>query len=487
MYCANYDWETKEYKPVLIYRQTLSQDIDALSGKLTTFEGSYFDYSDGDDVWADEEAAVEDDANPGTGGINFTDAELEKMEKEGSLVTAEEMLNTLKEMDIFALGENPAVDYSNCYYSEYHGYYIRNMNFSSSDTVYYIGEDDKGEPVQKEKKRTTTVYATINAETGALLSFSSSIARGDGKELTEANAKTLISKYVKQLAGDKADDFRLNNISTSWSRKNKDGTIPEDAYLVCATVTSPRYAYGIPSMNEDISIQINNDCKIIDYSIEHYDVKYPAPKEILTEKEVFDSYFDQIDYDLQYRLAVQKEKALTAVVYNPSHDLYIDAFSGKLTGRSGVVLTEDSIDHYTDLKKSKYKAIAEELENYGIVLRDEKGRLNADKYITREEFSDLMSGIGSYYYNRTGGDTALTRQFAAKILTNRIISEECAELAGVFKSPFSDVKETSKYVGYIAVANAMGYMEGKNGKFNPGAKITRGEALQMVYDRLSAQ
>ena len=129
--------------------------------------------------------------------------------------------------------------------------------------------------------------------------------------------------------------------------------------------------------------------------------------------------------------------------------------------------------------------VARKLEAYGIVLRDEKGRLNADEAVTRNEFSSLMSNIGSWYYNKTGGDKPLTRQFAAKILTNRIISEECAELEGVFKSPFSDVKEDSKYVGYIAVANALGYMKGKNGKFNPGAKITRGEALVMLYNRLA--
>ena len=190
---------------------------------------------------------------------------------------------------------------------------------------------------------------------------------------------------------------------------------------------------------------------------------------------------------MQYRLAVQKEKVLTAVVYNPSYDLYIDAFSGKLTYSNGAEIEIIEEQSYTDLKKSKYKEIAEKLESYGIVLRDEKGRLNEKEYITRAEFSELMSNIGSYYNNRTGGDTALTRQFAAKILTNRIISEECAELAGIFKSPFSDVKETSKYVGYIAVASAMGYMDGEDGKFRPSAKITRGEALQMIYDRLTAQ
>ncbi len=484
VYFANYNWQTKEYEPKLIYRQTLSQQIDALTGELTTFEGSYFNYYGDDDVTVDEEADLE--ANPGAGGVSFTDKELEKMEKEGSLVTAEEMLQTLKDMKMFSLGDNPAIEYSSCYYDDYLGYYVRNMSFASEDTVYYIGKDTDGNPVQKEKDVVINTYATINAENGDLLSFSGgSNYTGDERPLNEKNASKTLNSYLDILAGGKADEFRLSDATITWSARNKDGTPAEGAYVTSASASSPRYAYGIPSMSESVNIKINSDLLITSYNIDYYGVEYPEPVDILTEEEVYDSYFDQIDYDLQYRLAIQKDVTYTAVVYNPSHTLYIDAFSGKLTYSDGTEMKQYSVDSYTDLEGSKYKKIAEKLEAYGIVLRDEDGRLNEDEYITREDFSTLMSNIGSWYNNRTNGDKVLTRQFAAKILTNRIISEECAELAGIFRSPFSDVKENSKYVGYIAVANALGYMKGENGKFNPGAKVTRGEALQMIYDRLA--
>ncbi len=485
VYYANYDWETKEYTPALIYRQTRTEQIDALTGKLTSFEGSYFRYND--DFIGDEEAAAEaDKVNPGAGGVNFTDKELEKMEKEGSLVTAEEMLEKLKELDIFELGEKPYVKSSDCWLDSYRGHYVRDMNFVSEDTVYYIGEDDSGMPLQKEKKVTTSAYVTINAETGELLSFSSSSYNsGKNQKLTQKNAHGLLNKYVGILAGDKAEEFKLQTPSFSWSKYNMVGTPAEDAYITRASSSSYRYAYGIPTMSEEIGITVNNNGKITDYNLNYIGIEYPAPENILTEEQVYYSYFEQIDYSLQYRLAIQKDVTYTAVVYNPDYKLYIDAFTGKLTNANGTELTKYEKGEYTDLEGSKYEKVARKLEAYGIVLRDEKGRLNADEAVTRNEFSSLMSNIGSWYYNKTGGDKPLTRQFAAKILTNRIISEECAELEGVFKSPFSDVKEDSKYVGYIAVANALGYMKGKNGKFNPGAKITRGEALVMLYNRLA--
>ncbi len=486
VYFANYNWEEKKYEPALIYRQTAFEQIDALTGKLTTFEGSYFNYYD------DTIDVEGDDANPGTGGyadedVEFTQKEIEKMEKEGSLITAEEMLETLKDMDIFHLGEKPAVEYSNCYFDSWRGFYVRDMCFASEDTVYYIGKDTEGNPVDKTRIVTVRSDVTINAETGELLMFyNDGTNTSSNHALTKSNSTKLLKDYAAVLAGDKAKEFKLPEATVTWSKLNKDGTPAEGAYVTSAYAESPRYAYGIPSMSESIDIKVNAAGKITRYTIDYLGIEYPKPSKLISPEQVYDNYFEQVDYDLQYRLAIQKNITYTAVVYNPSDKLYIDAFSGKLTNSNGTEKIKANVTSYTDLEDSKYKEVAEKLEVHGITLWDEEGRLNEDEYISRDDFSSLMSYIGSWYNNRTGGDKVLTRQFAAKILTNRIISEECAELAGVFKSPFSDVKESSKYVGYIAIANAMGYMKGEDGKFRPGAKITRGEALQMIYDRLSA-
>lgn len=489
VYFANYNWETKEYEPKLIYRQTRTEQIDALTGKLTSFEGSYFNYYDdygyGDDVMVEEDGDM--DANPGAGGgVSFTDKEIEKMEKEGSLITAEEMLSDFIAMDIFCLGEEPMVERSACYFDDYYDFYVRDMTFASADTVYYIGKDEEGNPVQQERETTIRTYATINAENGDILSFSTTSGySGKSPVIAKDTVTDLLKEYVDILAGDKADDFRLPEATISWSARNKDGTPAEGAHITYASSSSQRYAYGIPSMSESIDIKVNSDGRITDYNIIHHDVEYPKPDSILTEEEVYDSYFDQIDYSLQYRLAIKKDITYTAVVYNPSESLYVDAFSGKLTYSDGTERVKYEKKEYTDLEGSKYEKIARTLEAHGIVLRDENGRLNADEYITRADFTNLMSHIGCWYNTKNSGDKILTRQYAAKILTNRIISEECAELPGIFKSPFSDVKSSSKYVGYIAIARAMGYMDGKDGKFNPGGKVTRGEALQMIYDRLA--
>lgn len=485
VYTTSYDWENDEFIPHLIYRQTDFSDIDALSGELSTFEGSYYNYH-GDVVEGDD--AVADGANPNTGGggVNFTDEEIKKMELEGTLMTAEEALKMLVDMDMFWLGENPGVEYSYSYANPEKDEYNINLNIASRDTIYYITEDKiTGEDVQKEKIVTTTARVNLNPKTGEILSFTSSSSLPSESIITSANAKSYIKKYTDILAGEKTKEFKLDDVQIAYNKKNPDGTPFEDSYVVSASASSPRYAYDIPSMAEDIGITINKAGKITDYHISYSGIEYPEPKNILTKDEAVDKYFEQVEYELEHRLAIKKDVVYTAVVYDADNDLYIDAFSGKLTNVDGAEIIKTSKGGYTDLKDSKYKEIAEKLASYGITLMDENGRLNENEYITRQEFSELMSNVGCWYYNRTGGDKVLTRQFAAKILTNRVISEECAELPGVFKSPFSDVKETSKYLGYIAIANALGYMTGKDGKFYPSQKITRGEALVMIYERIA--
>ena len=173
------------------------------------------------------------------------------------------------------------------------------------------------------------------------------------------------------------------------------------------------------------------------------------------------------------------------MVYASDDRLNIDAFSGDLVNYNGGELYRAAkTGEYTDLEGSKYKEIAEKLAIYGVTLMDENGRLNADKVITRAEFRDLASSIGSYGSVSDKPDSALTRQFAAKMLTSRYLDENVASLP-IFKTSYRDVKEGNKYAGYIAVADALGFMSGKDGKFNPSAKITRGQALQLIYNILA--
>lgn len=490
-YAAEEDYEKKEYIPHLVYKQSETGVINALTGKTFTFDDYrqvYDDLDNADGEICEDEAAA--DAGAG-GSVSFTDEEIEKMEQENKLLTNEKIIETLSGMGIFYMGENPVVTSSYTYFNDWENAYFKQVEFTSSDTEYYPVDDepmpvDEAEPIAEPgkpaiNKNYVRGNFSINAETGEITSFYSyGNKKYEDVELNQPAVKALTDKYFGMLAGDKAAAYKpeaalltseVNGIQTVYG----------------GSASSPKYAYDIPSSVENMDMTLNTAGKITQYYINDKDIEYPKPENIISAEEAYGKYFEQSECELEHRIAIKESNVLTAMVYKDNTRFFIDAFSGKLTDYNGREIKSAGYGgSYTDLENSEYKEIAELLENYGIVIKDEKGRLNENKAITRNNFAMLLRSAGISGYNVSNlNDKPLTRQFAAKIITSNVLGEECAELPGVFKSPFSDVKSDSKYVGYIAVANALGYLKGENGRFRPADIITNGDALMIVYNILS--
>ena len=508
VYNAGYDWNTKAYTPYLYYRQVRFGQIDALTGELSTFQNSYFDYGDSVDD-EDDDAAIEEDCDeeaPATGAgnkVTFTDKEKEQLEKEGKLIKAEDALNAIKKTGIFHVPEGSAISSSSCFYDERLGFYVRRASFNTLEysqagsfdvPVYTVGDDD-----EIDVENSVPVYYgnfTINAETGRVLSFSC----GDddnGKSLNKTKTTAAVQKWLKKLLGDDAEKFEIYNVSLNQYYKSYDPKTHQgigNPINRSIHYSIPRTIDGIRSLAEGIKLTVGNSGKVTYYTLTDYGIKYPKAKDIISESEAYDKYFEQVDYDLQYRCAYNAttKKITTAMVYRADNDLYIDAFTGKLTRYNGSPITvfERKSNVYTDISGSKYKKYAEKLADYGIYIGDENGKLNENKAITYDDFRSLLSSAGIYcpYDSSVKGTTPVTRQLAAKMMTAGVVgNSKVLSVKGIFKSPFKDVSESSSYVGYIAVAKAAGIMDCIMSKstFSPKAKLTRGLALRIIYDYLS--
>lgn len=491
-YVTKYDWETKEYTPYLIFRRADVGQIDAFTGKKATFSESYDYYEN--DIAADEGADSEDDgddANPSAGGgVSFTDEELEKLETEERLIKPEKALEDMISSGIWSVPKNAEVgtERAYTYFDLMVGAYVREFTIRAYETVYASVDGTDGVPVTAEKTTVKSIYygnVTMNAETGEILSFSGSDTRTTTRAVqSEVQARSLLNNYLRRILNSRASDFVLDNPRVYYVGRDREGNLTEDSYISTVSVESPRYAYGIPSDREKVSMTIDQSGRVSRYSLNWYGIEYPKPENILSEDEAYTKYFEQIEYKLLYRIAYNRtqKRMETALVYNASDDFRIDAFSGKLVDYYGEEVSVKEKDGYTDLKESGCREEAEKLALYGITLMDEEGRLNADMTITRSDFAKLVRSIGVYYGNVENGERPLTRQYAAKILAGY---SKIAELPNLFKSPYSDVSEDDPYVGYIALAVAQGYIKGENGKFRPSAKMTRGDALLLVYDYLN--
>ncbi len=517
VYTTEYDWETDKVIPHLIYRQTKTGEIDALTGKLSTYDGSYIDYDkeygnaeEGDDDYAAETAMVAD--------VTFTESELEKLELEEKLIKPDEAIKIVQDMGIFNIPDTAESTYSSCDYDDYLGAYVRHVSFGGNVKGYVDLDAPIVEPYEEELEAeeimeadyaeasaTTASYnpqqeknyiiygsMSVNAETGEILKYScSNTANLNATKLkTESGTDKILAARFKKIAGDKAELFPMDSSDITYSReyiskeRRDNGEI---GAIFGASASLNRFANGIKCSDETARISIDRNGKVNNYNMTYYGIEYPEPDNIISETDAYAKFFEQVDFPLRYRCALKDNKTVvTALVYTASRTLYIDAFTGKLTngdGSEAYIIPEDVT--YTDLKDSKYRKIAEKLAAYDITVMDEDGSLNEDKIITRGEFKNLVRSLGTYsWLDEKETDKPLTRQYAAKIIASNWLGKKIAEMP-IFKSSFSDVKDTGKYTGYIEVACNMGYMSGKDGKFKPAQKVTRGQALKMIYDLLN--
>lgn len=527
-YDVRYDWETGEYIPYLVYRQTISGDIDAFTGKLSTFEESFNSYDD-DEAVTDEEDC---DENPGTGGdsdggIKFTDNEIKQLELENKLITAEASLKKLKAMKVFYIPEGADIRTENCYYDERKGAYLRNVSLQGKAEGYVdidgsivmpLDEDYIKPAGAKTAAQNIYIYYTINAETGELLNFNSNDI-DNKKSLKESEANKKAVDVLKNLLGANAGKFKVNdnisgNINTVYD-KYKDGKAVGPGRIRSISYNLKRVAYGIESDAENVALRIGNSGYVTEYRLNYNAIKYPKPTNIVSAEDAYKSFFKNVGLDLKYKLAYRTadKKVVSALVYNAKRQLIVDAFTGEITDYNGKpIVVAKTISGYTDLNNSKYKKYAEKLYAYRISIAGEDGKLRENDAITLQEFGTLLSGAGissSWVYsddvevavdddvvpvsvNTANNNTSnnqnkkLTRKEVAKYLVSGIYGDKITSLKGIFKSPYKDVSESSEYVGYIAVAKATGLMKGVSStKFKPNTYFKRGEALKLVYDYLS--
>lgn len=530
-YDARYDWETSEYIPYLAYKQTLSGDIDAFTGNLSTFKDSYGSYDDDEVV---EEDCESDEVNPGTGGIGgeeikFTENEIKQLELENKLVTAEDSFKKLRAMKVFYIPQGADIRTENCFYDNNLKAYIRNVSLEGKAEGYIDIDgsvvmplyDDFQKPAGA-KSTTQSIYInySINAETGELLNFNSN-DMDSKKSLNEAETNEKAVDILKNLLGSKAGKFKVNgNISGSSAivyDRYVDGKAVGPGRVRSISYGLNRVIYGIESEAENVSLRIGNSGYVTNYNLCYYGIKYPKPSNIITSEDAYKSFFKNVGLDLKYKLAYRTtdKKVVTALVYNASRNLFIDAFTGSVLSYNGLPeVTEPTISGYTDLENSKYKKYAEKLYSYRISIADENGKLRENDAITFEEYLSLLSSAGistSVAYSQInaavidveddvipvdGADSdnqktnirnkKLTRKEIAKYLVIGLYGDRVTSIKGIFKSPYKDVPDTSEYVGYIAVAKAAGLMKGTSStKFKPNTYFKRGEALKLIYDYLS--
>ena len=507
------DWNTKKVTAKIVYQPDMTSEIDAFTGKESTiwedmreaggtrFYG-YGNFMDAEESMDCDEAPAEGAADAGS-GVEFTKAELEKIQIDNSLITPEKAFEQLKKDKFVALTDDYVINsydiYSEDYYDvrplsnedktkkeEEKNFYL-SINFTVKDTL------------KNNYKGYRTVYVQLNAKTGEILNLEKySRSGGDLPKLdvakTKAIADSVAKTYSKNIISSyKADKSNSEPVSV-WGDKKKN-------YETSRRFTYNRYENGIMVSGNNIYVTVDSDGTVTNYWCNHTEnVNFPSA-DILSTDEAFEKLYEQKDFNCYYDGWITKDGQVKTYLIYRMDSFYLNAKTGKLCLWNGDPITKSvSVRDikYTDIKGIPQEAAILALQRHGASLSAEK-TFKPNDYVEKNEFSALLGSLtGGYYYyedvvavevpeEASQADSKketqyMTREDAAVLFTNSSGYGKIAELKGIFKTPFSDVKSSDKNIGSIAVAYSMGFMKGENGKFNGSKKITRAEAMQMIYD-----
>lgn len=501
---STWNEEKKEYdrKPVLIYSPDFTDEIDALTGEKSTIwddmskdKGTnWFPFASSAVPFKGEVEATEDcidedvAAGAADSGVVFTKEELAEIEADETMLKKEEIASLLQKDKYIKLPDYVPLKRAELVKDEKKDLYKYTMVYSYNEDEEVVEYAEGEEAPAQEIKPYYSLYVTLDAKTGKVDHFNKSYAASldDSKpypvKSCGAIADKVIKYYYPDICGEyKADESNLE-ASDSWTN-NSTG---QKHYETSRQFVYHRYVNGVIVEGDDIYVNVDNKGNVGYVSYNYTDVKFPSSVPEFDNDKAFTQIFKQLETRLYYDGYYKPDGTVKTYLLYDIDSFYLNS-KYQIVDWSGEVVTKTDSDpgKYTDIDGIKQKTAIETLARYGITLSSENGKFEPDKAITDKEFRYLVSKAAYSWASYSSGEdekSSITNKEAAKIFVDVMGGTKFAELKGIFKAPFDDVKSTDEYAGYIAIAKAMGFMNGTNGKFEPDKKISRAKAMQIIYE-----
>lgn len=350
-----------------------------------------------------------------------------------------------------------------------------NQDYISKDYIYNINFESG-----KDEKK-TYYNISLDAKDLTLLRFSTynnfDSGDNDKKDLNSDELKKIALDYIKKNASDideKVLELMATENNTAYFVRVMDG-------------------YYIPE--NSISISVSKDTKEInEYSRAWYrkPIKYEKAKKSIDE--AYDVIKKEINYEEAYQYIRDKSdpaKSSVVLTYMPKNSkIEIDAISGKLAK------SNEELKNYSDLDKSKYKDKATLLKQMGYAYLEDE--IMPEKNLKQKDFMTFVYG-GSrndideaidYAYQRAlrNGIIKENEVNKEKEVTNIDLAKFIVRLEGmeeiaskdIFKQVNAKAKLTSEENAYLAIAKALGYINGK--AIDKNAKISRDDFINIIYN-----
>ncbi len=260
------------------------------------------------------------------------------------------------------------------------------------------------------------------------------------------------------------------------------------------------------------------------------DVNFPSTEGIISKEDAKEIYFEAYEPELIYT-RINKSNDIE----NPEWEMKlayrlvpvevsgtnIDAFTGKFLDYRGNEINENQEEFKEKIKGHWAEKELMILAEQGIINLDE---ITLDKEITKleaikilvdakgyrpymverveelkfdniskdnEEYKHLQLAIKYGILENEEGqfpvDEKITREELAAYIVKLLGYDELAKLNQIFKVSFKDAnKVSSDKIGYVAICNGLGIIQGNNGEFRPDDNVTMAEMAAVIYKALGS-
>jgi len=498
-------------KAYLVYEPTLSYiSIDANTGEV------YLDRSEWIDTAAtnqSKEDAASDSVAAGSRGAALTQEEIAKIEELKGIISKAKAIETVTSNPYLSIDKN-LKSYTAT---------LNKWDDGSGDTS-YVWNINLSDPREVDYTKETTyyrayAYATVDAKTGKILSFNSSV-KSNYDEATQ-EWKTVKIKYDKEAGKAILEKFLKSQINNRFS--NSILVSEQNDYIAYYKEKDPiygGYSYQYNRVNEGVEYPYNGIYGSIDgvtgkvYSFgSNWDnnVTFEPTKGAMSPEKAMEQYLSKDGFDLKYEVnvinkydsSIKSEVELVdysnaytveyeiRLVYRPDiNPSLISPFTGEQLDDQGEVYKKNAAYSYLDVMDTK--------ENRDILLlADMNIGFEGDNFlpgndITIGEMNELLQKVGyGFEYNADEDSKAnqlITREEIAQTFIIKLGLEKVSKLSGIYKTGYNDENTIdAKYYGAVALAKGLGLMEAdENNNFNAKNNINRFHAVKLILKFIGA-
>ncbi|MDD2422033.1 MAG: PepSY domain-containing protein [Heliobacteriaceae bacterium] len=364
------------------------------------------------------------------------------------------------------------------------------------------------------------IHARVNAVTGEVIEFSLSYPSDPQKPgkitatLDREAAQRLVEDFLRQIQPQRFPQTTLAK-DPDFDRPLPTG---EDELPIRQNFNYQRLVDGILFPANGIRVTVDAvSGRITSYSLQWFNLEFPAPAGMLTPEQAVDRFLDYRPLTLSY-IQVRDKIAPTGKVYlvyqpvkrpDTRTSNQIDAFSGQpLDYRGNPLNTMPQARHFTDVtghwaeKEINLGGQAGLFGEFGDTFQPEETittisllrnmllagpRFGEQAPLPDQEVLDQARQLG-WVTGNPAPDAAVSRETLAILMVRLINLEPAARITGIYQVPFSDAGSLPpETTGYIALAWGLKILHVPGPSFVADQPVTRAEAAYALVRTLMAK